>query len=153
MHLMIGYGSPLRCDDRLGQYLAETLGQDWNVLTVTQLTPELAEPISRAERVVFLDAFLEETPGTVVTHVVEAETAGAAFTHQATPASLLASAQELYGNVPLAILITVAAASFEYSLDFSPQIMAVLPKIERQVRQIISTFLITEAAIETTGET
>jgi hydrogenase maturation protease len=144
MHLLIGYGNPLRCDDGLGQYLAEILVGYWNVITHMQLTPELAEPISRAERVVFLDADAGERPGKVTCKPVGAMPAAGAFTHNVTPASLLAAAQELYGAAPQALLITITGASFEYSDTFSPQINALLPEIVRTVDECVMTFFAAE---------
>jgi|SRR5690606_13043174 len=143
MMLVIGYGNPLRCDDGLGQYLAEWLEARWKramFITSTQLTPELAEPISRAERVVFLDACVGDIPGVVNCEKVEPLPATNAFTHNVTPASLLASAQELYGAAPPAILITVTAASFEYDDKFSPQITANLPQITATVDKLVTAF-------------
>ena len=68
--LVIGVGNPLRGDDGLGWHAAEHLRERLVELhaTVTschQLIPELAEPVSRAERVIFIDARVGPTPGTV----------------------------------------------------------------------------------------
>jgi hydrogenase maturation protease len=143
MLLVIGYGNPLRSDDGLGQILAETLEDRWTVITSVQLTPELAEPISRAERVVFLDAGVGEMPGKVICEKVAPMPLVGAFTHNVTPASLLASAQELYGAAPPAIMISITGASFEYGFTFSPQIAALLPQIIGQVEEIIAAFFLT----------
>jgi hydrogenase maturation protease len=143
MMLVIGYGNPLRCDDGLGQYLAEWLEERWKramFITSTQLTPELAEPISRAERVVFLDARVGDIPGMVTCENVQPLPANGAFTHNVTPSSLLAAAHELYGASPLAILITVTAASFEFTSEFSPLIRARLPRITDSVASLVDAF-------------
>jgi hydrogenase maturation protease len=59
--LIIGFGNPLRGDDGFGwhaaQRLCERLGSpDVQVIACHQLTPELAEDIGAAERVLFIDA-------------------------------------------------------------------------------------------------
>jgi hydrogenase maturation protease len=59
--LIIGYGCPLRGDDAFGWHAAHRLlklaGNDSvQVLATHQLTPELAEPISHADLVIFIDA-------------------------------------------------------------------------------------------------
>lgn len=59
--LIIGYGNPLRGDDAVGFLAAERLSRTIadpgvTVLAVHQITPELAEPVSRARRVIFMDA-------------------------------------------------------------------------------------------------
>ena len=62
--LIIGYGNPLRGDDGLGWRAAEQLAEiipqsEAEVIACHQLTPELAEPISRARLVIFIDMSLE----------------------------------------------------------------------------------------------
>lgn len=140
MTLVIGYGSPLRTDDRLGQYLAQKLGRGWKVMSRTQLVPELAEPISQAKRVVFIDAEVGETAGEVYCEKVALLDNTGAFTHNVTPESLLAAAHELYGAVPEAILISVTGASFDYGCTFSPQIRTELAQIIERVDLIATTF-------------
>lgn len=140
MRSIIGYGNPLRCDDGLGQYLAEALGQGWEVIMPTQLTPELAEPISRADCVIFIDAALGETPGAVRSEPVAPKLILGAFTHTVNPASLLAAAHELYGASPPALMISVTGASFEYGCDFSPIIRQQLSKIVSDVEKVIAAF-------------
>jgi hydrogenase maturation protease len=68
--LVIGYGNPLRRDDGFGyqvaRRLAELLPADRaDVIACHQLTPELAEPISRSELVIFVDARQGAEPGRV----------------------------------------------------------------------------------------
>jgi hydrogenase maturation protease len=126
--LIIGYGNPLRGDDGLGWHVAERLratihDPDVEILTLHQLTPELMEPISRASRVIFLDARAGPVPGEIRERTIEAQAAaGAAFTHHATPAALLAGAQALYGHAPQATLITVTGADFSLSDQLSPEV-------------------------------
>ena len=59
--LVIGYGNVLRGDDGAGFLTAELLRDklrdpDIEILSQHQLLPELMEPISRAARVIFIDA-------------------------------------------------------------------------------------------------
>nr|MDQ2730551.1 hydrogenase maturation protease [Armatimonadota bacterium] len=66
--LVIGYGNPLRRDDGLGPMAAQRLAAladplRVQVLTPYQLSPELAEPISQARFVLFIDASEEGVPG------------------------------------------------------------------------------------------
>jgi len=151
MRLIIGYGNPLRSDDRLGQYLAETMEDGWigaSIITTIQLTPELAEPISRAERVVFLDASAAETPCEITCDWIQPDSATGAFSHNVTPASLLVAAQALYGRAPTAILVSVSGASFDYGCIFSPPVCDVLPQIVTYVGAIISKFFAAKAEID-----
>src|SRR4029079_16715395 len=75
--LIIGYGNRLRGDDAAGYLAAESLrtlliAPDIEILAVHQLTPELAEPIAVAGRVIFLDAAASGTPGEIVERSVTA---------------------------------------------------------------------------------
>lgn len=74
MNLIIGIGSTLRRDDGLGPDLARSAADALpaDLIVVTQLTPELAEPISRAGRVVFIDAAEtpDARPGTITTQII-----------------------------------------------------------------------------------
>jgi hydrogenase maturation protease len=116
--LIVGYGNPLRGDDGFGWHAAERLREtlqdpEIEILTVQQLTPELMEPVSRAGKVIFLDAAATGEPGRLlVTPVEPAASLTAAFTHFATPGGLLAGARALYGAAPGAVLVSVAGADF-----------------------------------------
>jgi hydrogenase maturation protease len=140
MCLLIGYGNPLRGDDRLGWYLAEIFEHRGQVIICTQLTPELAEPMSRAEQVIFIDARVGDTAGEVISEKVVPLPTSGAFTHHVTPASLLAASHELYGALPPALLISVTGVSFEYGRDFSPSIQIRLPEITKHVDEAIKFF-------------
>src|SRR5512136_1175751 len=68
--LVVGYGNPLRGDDGAGWQAAERLEAllppaQVNVLIRHQLTPELAEPSSRAELVILIDASCVDPPGQI----------------------------------------------------------------------------------------
>lgn len=137
--LILGYGNPLRSDDALGwqasRLLAEALaGKDVEVITCHQLTPELAEPLSKCQRAVFIDADAEGKPGEIHRRVLLPEApASSAFTHTCTPSGLLASAQQLYGRCPEAIIITVTAQSFEFGDSLTAVVSAALPNVVKIV--------------------
>lgn len=142
--LVIGYGNPLRADDGLGwtaaQRLAETsLPAAARVLAVHQLTPELAEPISRAGLVIFVDAREGDGPGRVHWHAVAPGGGGAlAFSHELHPAALLGLARALYGACPPAIVVSVDGVDFEYGVVLSPAVQAALPEVLDRVRTLLS---------------
>jgi hydrogenase maturation protease len=142
--LILGYGNPLRGDDGFGWHAAQRLRaavRDPNVeiLALQQLTPELMEPISRADRVIFLDASVGAAPGEIAERVVEPQAAaGAAFSHHATPAALLAGARILYGRAPLATLITVTGSDFSVSDRLSPAVGMQLDTVSAMVLRRIA---------------
>ena len=135
MALIIGYGSPLRTDDALGGLIAATLGG----ISVGQLTPELAEPISHADSVVFIDACFGETAGSIHCEKIEPQSI-TRLTHTSNPAALLSAAETLYGYAPPAILVSITGVSFDYGDALSPQIQALLPTIIQQVHAMFRDY-------------
>src|SRR5258708_26660681 len=100
MWLVIGYGSPLHSDDRLGWVVADQLEAALDpaiveIAACQQLTPEWIEPISRAAGVIFVDANAELTPGQIACAALSPphETTHAItrvhFTHHITPQIIL----------------------------------------------------------------
>ena len=124
--LIIGYGNPLRGDDGFGFRAAERIP---GAIAVHQLTPELMDPIARADRVLFLDAGVEGAPGEIRRRRLDPQSAGGALTHYATPESLLAGALAIYRRTPEAEILTVTGADFSISDELSPPVQASLAKV------------------------
>jgi hydrogenase maturation protease len=143
--LLIGYGNPLRQDDGLGWEVARQVEAQFEpeqveVLSCHQLTPELAETISRAEVVVFVDARAgaEAAAGRVDCQSLVAESdAAPAFSHHVSPVLLLGLAHALYGADPAAWLLSVDGESFGYGSELSPKVRAVLPEVLARVRVLV----------------
>ncbi len=131
MPLIIAIGNALRGDDGVGPLAAAALDRPGvDVITDHQLLPEMAEAISQADRVLFLDVAAGGTPGAVTCrHLAPADTPDPTFTHRQNPESLLAMARDWYGSVPPACLITVAGASFALSETLSAPVAAAVPAL------------------------
>lgn len=131
--LVIGYGNPLRGDDGLGWRVAEELQArrpEAAVLVCQQITPELAEPLSRATQAAFIDIAADQQPGTFTITPLRPEIPkNANFTHQMTPGTLLYLAQVLYGNVPEARLYTVGGQAFGYGETLSAEVAEAVPSL------------------------
>jgi hydrogenase maturation protease len=132
--LIIGYGNPLRGDDRLGWEVADQIarnaGDSVKVLTRHQLTPELAEPISNADVVVFVDACHNGRAGDWRCETIRPDDAiPQAFAHHLTPLSLLDYAAAIFDAKPAALLVSVTAGSFEYGDTLTPNVAAVVPEV------------------------
>ena len=138
--LIIGYGSPLHSDDRLGWVVAERLemmldAESASVITCSQLTPDLAEPISRAAGVLFIDASAALQPGEVTCTALQPPgmnapaISGGAFTHHLTPQDLLDTANILYGHTPPGWLYSIGTANFMLGESLSPLVSAVIPEM------------------------
>ena len=147
MILVIGYGNPLCGDDGIGPYAVEKLAQgeqdarlrgevEW--LSLRQLTPELAEPISRARAVIFIDAACGKTPGGITCYklarTVDAPETAGAFTHHVNAEVLLANAKSLYGRRPVAYLYTVTGQNFGLGDSFSPAVESALPRLFERLK-------------------
>lgn len=145
--LVVGYGNGLRSDDGVGRVVAERLADDprlagATVLSLHQLTPELAIDISRASLVVLIDAALGGRPGEVTVGRLTAADASApspaaSFTHHLDPASLVALATGLFGGEPRVHLVTIAAATMGVGDQLSPAVTAALPRAIQTVVDLV----------------
>lgn len=140
--LVIGYGNRLRGDDGVGVAAAEQLNQmlqnnRTRVLACQQLTPELASEISKADRVIIIDAAKGETPGQITVSKIEPDNDSSTFTHELRPSTLLACAQELYGKHPATFLVSVTGYSFDFSDELSHTLKRVMPEVLARLRELI----------------
>jgi hydrogenase maturation protease len=136
--LLVAYGNPLRGDDALGWHVAAGVraaapAGAIHVLALHQLTPELAEIVARAERVVFVDASCIAAPGALQASGVEpAEAWRGGFTHRCEPAGLLGFARHIHGRTPTdAWLLTVGGECFDLVEGLSAPLARALPQIIR----------------------
>jgi hydrogenase maturation protease len=135
MLLLLGYGNPLRTDDGIGQAVVHKLAEDESLSGVElvachQLLPEHAEPISQAQRVIFVDADAGPQPGKINVRELQPDAAASdGLIHDFTPQTLLAYAELLYGRAPHATLVTISGFSFAHGEALSKEMTAVLPEI------------------------
>lgn len=122
--VVIGYGNDLRGDDGLGPAVATRLQVlQWpgvRVLSVQQLTPELAGLLAEARRVIFVDAELSGEAG-VRARQLDTSYESAPTTHASSPQSLLALTHEVYGRSPEAWLVTVPGFRFDLETVLSAE--------------------------------
>jgi hydrogenase maturation protease len=151
MILVIGYGNPLCGDDGVGPYitgrLADEAGElsgDIECQSLRQLTPELAEDISRATAVIFIDAEAGgKIPGGITCYKLAkpakpSERVSGAFTHHVSPETLLENAGFLYGRRPVAYLYTVSGENFNLGTPFSPAVEAAIPGLFERLKSRIN---------------
>jgi hydrogenase maturation protease len=133
--LIIGYGNMLRGDDAAGPRAARRLRRRGiPAIDAHQLTPELAETVSRAALVVFIDASVDAPPGEIrVTPVWDSRRA--VVDHHAGPGGLLRLTRDVYGRAPKALLISIGADSFELGRPLSKA-------VARAVRRVVNAGLI-----------
>ena len=121
--LVIGYGNELRRDDGVGPKVAATVAE-WGIpgvraLSVHQLTPELADSIASADRVVFVDASIGATDSIQVNDI-ESNDSFQILTHAADPRSLLALAKRTFGHCPPASWLSIPAQDLDFGDELSP---------------------------------
>lgn len=123
--LIIGYGNTLRGDDGVGPRVAEAVGNlnlpGVRTLVCPLLTPELADPISRVERVIFVDAAVD-APRTMQWRRLQPNESSQLMAHAADPRTMLALARDVFGHVPEAWWLTIPAVDLGFREAFSPAV-------------------------------
>lgn len=121
--LVIGYGNTLRSDDGVGAKVAAAVAElalpGVVALVRHQLTPELAETISEARAVVFVDAAVDAFTE-VQMRQLEAAAGAQLMAHTADPRSLLAFARQLFGRCPPAWWLTIPVENLGFGEELSP---------------------------------
>jgi hydrogenase maturation protease len=147
--LIIAYGNPMRSDDGLAWHAADELEGKWSsseveILRVHQLAPELAENVSRSEGVIFVDAAMAEPnchPGEVRVAEIGLPQGAPRFSHQLSPAAVMALASQLYGVTPRAFAVTLTADCFEHGEALSPVVAAAIPALVARIEERIQSLL------------
>jgi len=116
--LLVAYGNELRGDDGAAWELARRIRtRGWETLCVVQLTPELADPISQFDQVVFADATHE--PGPLGWFRLSEKASRGWPVHSGGPEQLLGLCRQLYDRVPAAWMLTLPGEDFGYRLGLS----------------------------------
>jgi hydrogenase maturation protease len=133
--LVIGYGNTLRSDDGVGVRVAEAVERlnlpGVQTFTCQQLSPEHADLISQAERVVFVDAAVDEE--VQLRELAPGETTQL-MAHAADPRTMLALARDVFGHVPKAWWLTIPAMNMEFGEDLSPETQRGLDEAVGKIR-------------------
>lgn len=142
--LVIGFGNPLRSDDSFGIQAVEKLkqavgGSDIEFIECQQLTPELAEQVSRSELALFVDADMDGVAGSIHSHrVVPTERPGSeTLVHHLDPPTLLGLSERIFHRVPEAMLMTVTGECFGYGSQLSAEVAKALPGVVEHMRELI----------------
>lgn len=120
--LIIGFGNELRGDDAAGARVAGEV-DSWRlpnvkVLIKHQLTPELTEPISQAQSVIFVDASVEVSGEAKVGELTPARETNL-VEHCSEPGALLALAEAVYERCPPAWCVHIPGQNFELGAPLS----------------------------------
>lgn len=146
--LILGYGNTLRGDDALGIHVAHALHDFYctdggvRVLATSQLTFDLAEDISQADMILFIDAAVSGLPGDIHAEQILPADEKVRFTHHWTPRTLLMLCKQLYGRVPSAISLTMAITSSEVRVGLSQEIEHRMPELLERAKATVSEWRI-----------
>lgn len=136
--LVIGYGNTLRGDDGVGPRVAEavaTLGLPGvRTLVVPLLTPEIADPIARAAKVIFVDACVDAPQG-VQWRKLEPNESSQIMAHAADPRTMLAISRDVFGHVPEAWWLTIPAVEMGFSESLTPAAQQGLAEAVEKIRE------------------
>ena len=120
---MIGYGNTLRRDDGVGPKVAEAVADlalpGVRTLACPLLTPELAEAVSQARAVIFVDAAVD-APREVQVRKLAPSESSQVMAHAASPPTMLALARDVFGHAPEAWLITIPVEDLGIGEELSP---------------------------------
>ena len=139
--LVIAWGNPLREDDGVAWHVLEGLRllkprpglPPLKLRHAHQLAPEMAECVSRAQGVVFVDARRDGTPGEVRCEEIAPSAGSNPLAHSLSPQALLLYSQQLYGRAPQAVVLSIAGERFAMGEELSPVVRRALPRAIRAV--------------------
>jgi hydrogenase maturation protease len=121
--LVIGIGNELRGDDNAGRIVANQIEKlnlpDVSVLSVVQLTPEMAENLSKVSHAIFIDASHFDKDHRLRVRQISASTEPQTSTHSSSPEELLGLTARLYQTAPISWAIDIPAESFELTTSIS----------------------------------
>jgi len=141
--LVIGYGNTLRRDDGVGPRVAQALSAfnlaGVRAIALHQLAPELAEPISQASGVIFVDARVSGPPGLTL-EKLEPGNGIPALDHALDPPALLKLAGELFGRTPSAWILAIPVTDMEFGDTLSPAVQAAIDLALNQIQTHFSRF-------------
>jgi hydrogenase maturation protease len=139
--LVVAWGNPLREDDAVAWHVLEGLRSlqprpslpPLKLRHAHQLAPEMAECVSQARGVVFIDARRDGQPGEVRCEEITPAAGSNPLAHSLSPQALLLFAEQLYGRAPQAVVLSIAGERFGMGEELSPVVRRALPRAIRAV--------------------
>lgn len=154
--LIIGYGNPDRQDDGAAWYILNALASHFGCEEIPstdeglepndcfpafifslQLVPELAETISKYDRVCFVDAHTENIANEIQFIEINAAFQRSPLTHHMTPQTALSIAETIYDRCPKSILCSIRG----YEFGFDSQLSARTKELADQAVQKIMAWV------------
>jgi hydrogenase maturation protease len=137
--LVIGYGNTLRRDDGVGPRVADSVDAlrlaGVRTISCPQLTPELADPLSRAGAAVFVDVAADPAE-TMRMRRLDPSGTSQILAHAADPQTLLALSRDVFGRAPDAWMLTVPAEDLAFGEQLSPTAVRGVRKAVQAIRAL-----------------
>ena len=125
---IVGYGNRQRRDDGIGPFVVERLKgalkqkKEVRLLALSQLRADLVEELEGADRVLFVDATIDDLKGGRAWRRLNPETQIAPYlTHHIHPSFLLGLIQKLYHRTVSAWLVSIQGVDFGFGEGLSPE--------------------------------
>ncbi len=124
--LIICIGNEIRSDDSVALHFKKEFEKLFlpfvEIISVHQLTPELAEIISQFDKVIFVDASIEisEKSKLVKLQIDDDLIKNLPVTHFLTPESLIFLSKKLYDKSPETYLLSIPAVNFDFGTELHP---------------------------------
>lgn len=136
---MIGYGNTLRSDDGVGPRVADAVAElnlpEVRCIACHQLTPELAQLISKAREIVFVDAAVDAIPRLQMRKLDPGPTSQI-MAHAADPRTMLALARDVFGHCPPAWWLTIPVQNLAFGEDLSADAAAGVQSAVRMIHTL-----------------
>jgi hydrogenase maturation protease len=137
--LVIGYGNTLRRDDGVGPRVADAVEElhlaGVQTIACPQLTPELADPLSRTWAAVFVDVAADPSEA-VRMRRLDASGSSQILAHASDPQTLLALSRDVFGRAPDAWMLTVPAEDLAFGEELSPTARRGVSRAVKAVRDL-----------------
>jgi hydrogenase maturation protease len=156
--LVLGFGNVYRRDDgvayvvlnalreRLGRPPLDIdddgfddLGHAVDMVLLHQLVPELAEAASPYGQLIFVDAHVSGIEEPIRQEELEACYRSATVSHQLHPCTLLALIEQMRGEAPRGVLISVRGYDFDFGEGLSEETAALVPEAVEKIMAAVES--------------
>jgi Ni,Fe-hydrogenase maturation factor len=138
--LLIAIGNPLRSSDGIACAAAGYLSgyPRIDVLTVLQLTPEIAAEIASYDLAIFIDADIAASE-IAIEPMRDGSAAASPLTHMATPEQAIALARKLFRFAGEALVCRIPATSLSVGAELSPRDRDLAARAAAQLSSLLTT--------------
>ena len=141
---IVGYGNRERRDDGIGPYIVEKLKgvleqkKGVRLLALPQLSADLAGDLQAADRILFIDATIDDLEGGRKWSLLHPEMQVLPYlTHHVDPAFLLGLMERLYSRAAPAWLVSIQGSDFGFGEGLSPEAAKIADRVSHEILEFI----------------